>query len=151
MTNTQTWVEVNIQTWEISSTGKSQVTAYLESQLWEESSPWVRLQRLQLRAPISYPRALANWYHHQSVTKLQLWFHVNAVHLVVQNSECCSGWGIPLGAQQSQDSFPILSMVLEVLHSQQVGTHSPLTVRAGWSKVRGLFCFVSEAWTRLFI
>ena len=37
----------------------------------------------------------------------------------------------PPGAHQPQDSFPILSMVLEVLHSQQAVTHSQLTVRAG--------------------
>ena len=45
-------------------------------------------------------------------------------------------------------------MVLEVLHSQQTVTYSQLTVRAVSrqvrSKVRGLFCFVSEAQTRLF-
>ena len=35
------------------------------------STPWVRLQRLQFGSPIYNPRTDANWYHHQSVTKLQ--------------------------------------------------------------------------------
>ena len=40
----------------------------------------------------------------------------------------------PPGSQQSQDFFPILSMVLQVLHSQQAVIPS-----------QGLLCFVSEA------
>ena len=56
------------------------------------------------------------------------------------------------GAQQSQNSSPILSVALQVLHSQLVVTHShsqSFTVRAVSrqirSKVRGLLSFVSEA------
>ena len=54
-----------------------------------------------------------------------------------------------LGAQQSQDS-PILSMVLQILHSQQAGRQSqslPVKTvsRQVRHKVRGLLCFASEA------
>ena len=74
-------------------------------------------------------RTDTNWYHHQSVTKLQAWFHDNDVL-------SCKTWivaksGIwlarpPSGAQQPQDSSPILSKVLQVLHSQQavIPSHS---------------------------
>ena len=61
------------------------------------------------------------------MSKLQLWFHVNAVLF-------CKSWNVvtswewlarpPPGAQQSQDSSPILSMVLQILHSQHAVTHS---------------------------
>ena len=72
---------------------------------------------------------VTNWYHHQSVRKLQLCFHVNAVCL------SCKTWNVtkpgawsarpPPGAQQSQDFSLILSLVLQkVLHSQRVVTPS---------------------------
>ena len=60
----------------------------------------------------------------------------------------------PPGALQSQDSSPILSMVLEVLHSQQAVIQSQLTVRAVSrqvrSKVRGLLCFAKPQQDYLF-
>ena len=92
---------------------------------------------------------------------INLWPNCSSAFMLMLFILSCKTWSVaksgaclprpPPGAHQPQDSFPILSMVLEVLHSQQAVTHSQLTVRAGWSKVRGLFCFVSEAWTRLFI
>ena len=61
------------------------------------------------------------------MSKLQLWFHVNAVLF-------CKSWNVvkswewlarpPPGAQRSQGSSPILSKVLQILHSQQAVTPS---------------------------
>ena len=44
---------------------------------------WVRLPRLQFRVPAYNPRTGANWYHYQSVIKLQAWFPVNVICFVV--------------------------------------------------------------------
>ena len=72
------------------------------------------------------PRTVANRHHHQSVTKLQLWFHVNTVLLHnTWNVVNPGAWLVrpPPGAQQSQDFSPILSMVLQILHTMQAVTH----------------------------
>ena len=88
---------------------------------------WVRLQRLHFTVPVYIPRE-ANWYHHQSVSKLEAWFKLMMFVL------SCKTWDVvkpgawlaraPPGAQQSQDSSPILYTVLQVLHSQKGVTHS---------------------------
>ena len=85
------------------------------------------------------------------MSKLHLWFHVNAVCFVME------AWNVvkpgarlgrpPPGAQQFQDLSPVLPMVLQVWHAQQAVR--ALTVRAVSrqvrSKVRDMLCFVSEA------
>ena len=112
---------------------------------------WVRLQTLHLGLPAYIPRD-ANWYHHQSVSKLEAWFKLMMFAL------SCKTWDVvkpgawlaraPLRAQQSQDSSPIFYMVLQVLLSQKAVAHiqGMLEVsRQVRSKVKGLPCFVSEA------
>lgn len=49
----------------------------------------------------------------------------------------------PLGTQQSQDSSLILSMVLQVLHSQLAVTHSQGSVREVRSKARDPYSALS--------
>ena len=79
------------------SAGKSRVREHPESPLGKVSKAalWVRLQRLQSGVPIYNPRMEANWYHHPSVTKLQTWFHVNAVCLVKLGMLLSLGLGWP--------------------------------------------------------
>ena len=54
---------------------------------------------------------------------MHAWFQDNAVDSAMENLECGEAWGLvvqaPSGAQLSQDSAPILSVMLPVLHSQQ--------------------------------
>ena len=55
---------------------------------WEKvpgsvSTPWATFQKLQFGVPAYNPRMDVNGYRHQSVTKLQAWFHVNAVCFVL--------------------------------------------------------------------
>ena len=69
------------------------------------------------------PRTDSNGYIHQSGTKLQAWFQDNAVGFAMENWNMAKpgAWLArpPPGAQLSQDSSPILSMGLQVLHSQR--------------------------------
>ena len=61
------------------------------------------------------------------MTKLELSFHINAVLLCKTCNVVKPGAWLarpPPGAQQSQDFSPILTVVLQVLHSQQAVTHS---------------------------
>ena len=53
----------------------------------------------------------------------------------------------PPGAQQSQDPFPILSVVLQILHSQQevIHSHSQSGQCPGRLGAMSEACFVSEA------
>ena len=107
----------------------------------------VRPQRLQFR--FHYESQDTNRYHHQSVSKLQAWVHVNAVCFVSYNLECCQAWDLvgqaPPGAQPSQHSSPILSMVLQVLHSQQavIPGHLQSGQCPGRLEARSEACFLS--------
>ena len=59
-------------------------TAHLESQLGK--GPWQHMgenSKMEVPGSVYNPRTDANHYHHQSVTKLQLWFDINAVCFVV--------------------------------------------------------------------
>ena len=85
--------------------------------------------KIDVWGPIYNPRTDSNCYHGQSVSKLQLCFHVNAVRL------SCKTWNAAKpgaclarphpGAQQSQDPSPVLSKAWQVLRSQQAATHCP--------------------------
>ena len=84
------------------------------------------------------------------MTKLELSFHINAVLLCKTCNVVKPGAWLarpPPGAQQSQDPSPILSTVLQVLHSQQAVTlsHSQSGQCPGRLEAMSEACFVSEA------
>ena len=62
------------------SAGKSHVPEHLQSQMGK--GPRQLVGETSKTAVWAFPynsRTVANGHHHQPVTKLQLWFHVNAV------------------------------------------------------------------------
>ena len=67
---------------------------------------------------------------------MHAWFQDNAVDLAMESLECGEAWGLvgqaPSGAQLSQDSAPILSVMLQGLHSQQA---IPVTPSQGSAQV----------------
>ena len=71
---------------DLNSIRKSRVTASPESELGKGPNQWAHFvgetSKLQFWDSCLKFQA-TNWYSHQSVSKLQLWFHVNAVCLIL--------------------------------------------------------------------
>ena len=101
--------------------------------------------------PSYNPRTEANWYHHQSVTKLQAWFPVNAICFVVWNLKCCSTWVLvgqaPSRGLTTSKFLPhLLYGAANLLTADSHSESLPLRAvsRQIRAKVRGLLCFVSD-------
>ena len=125
--------------------------------------------RLQFRVPSYNPRKGANWYHHQSVTKLclwSLWYKYNVFVSICDqmvSCSCCVFWLVKLGMLlnsglgwpgplQGLNNFKLPPHLTYGGASPafRAGSHlQSLPVRAVSrqlrSKVSGLLCFVSEA------
>ena len=107
---------------------------------------WVKLQRLQFQF-ISNSRK-------QTDIIINLWANCISGFMLMLFDLLCKTWSVvkpgawltrsPPGAQKSQDFPPILSMLLQVLHSQQSLPVRSVS-RQVISKVRDLLCFISEA------
>ena len=101
---------------------------------------------MQFRVPVYNPRVQTYIIIHQSVTKLELSFHINALLLRRTCSVVKPGAWLarpPPGAQESQDFSPVLTVVLQVFtHSRQSPTVRKVSRNVGYDV---LLYFVSEA------
>ena len=118
------------------------------------SPSWAKVQAAYpLHGETSKIAVLGSAYNPRMQTDtINLWTNCSSYFILMLFVLSCKTWNVikpgawlarPLPwAQQSQDSAPILSLVLPGLHSQQAVR---AVSRQDRHKVRGLLCFVSEA------
>ena len=123
----------------------------VSQRIWSPSWEWLpgsmsvlclRLQRFQFRVHAYNSRMDANWYHHQSVTRLKTWFLLMLFVLSYKtwNAAKPGAWVTrpAPGVHQSQDSSPIISRVLRVLLT--AGSHSQSGQSPDRSEARSEAC-----------